>query len=87
MKFWEMLFLLKDEGLLRHFDNGHATSCLNVGHQPLGQFSFVESSGSFLCDLPVRLSQCGELDGFILFQDVTVTPAKHLTGAREEKVR
>lgn len=71
----------------RHCDDGHATSCLNVGHQSLGQFSFVESDRSFLCDLPVGLSQLGELDGVVLFQDVTVAPAKHLTGAREEEGR
>lgn len=78
---------MKDLGILSRSDIGHATSCLNVVHQPLGQFSLVESIGSFLGDLPVGLSQLGELDGVVLFQDFTVAPAKHLAGAGEEEAR
>lgn len=76
---------MKDLGIVRYSNFGRATSCLDVGHQPLGQFSFIESVGSFLGDLPVGLSQLGELDGVVLFQDVTVAPAKHLAGAGGEK--
>lgn len=77
---------LKDESILRQSGHGLTTSCLNVSHQLLRQFSFVECRRSFLCDLSVGLSQCGELDGVILFQNVTVAPAKHLTRARQEEI-